>query len=118
MAGGAVLGNETNVSVSITGQIDPSLAQSVNSAGQTLEGLEESADGAGSSLGGLEESTDSAGQGADGFSDSMGQAGGAVDNFAQIMVATAILDKLGELYEGLMDCSAAAGEYETSLKKS
>ena len=50
MAGGAVLGNETNVSVSITGQIDPSLAQSVNSAGQTLEGLEESADGAGSSL--------------------------------------------------------------------
>lgn len=117
MAGGAVLGNETNVSVSITGQIDPSLAQSVNSAGQTLEDLEESADDAGSSLGGLEESTDSAGQGADGFSDSMGQAGGAVDNFAQIMVATAILDKLGEFYDRLMDCSAAAGKYETSLKK-
>ncbi len=53
----------------------------------------------------------------DGFSEEAGGAGDSLQNLAQAVAAAGILDKLDDIYDSFMECSAAAAEYETSLKK-
>ncbi len=108
---------ETSVGIKIEGQIDPSLEQSISSAKEKLGDLEKEAGSTSGGLEGLGDKTGKTSEKMDGFSDEAGSAGNALEDFTQVMAAAGVLQKLGDIYDGFMDCSAAAAEYEISLKK-
>ncbi len=108
---------ETSVDIKIEGQIDPSLEQSISSAKEKLGDLEKEAGSTSGGLEGLGDKTGKTSEKMDGFSDEAGSAGNALEDFTQVMAAAGVLQKLGDIYDGFMDCSAAAAEYEISLKK-
>lgn len=124
-------GKDTSVDITIAGQLDPSLEQSVKAAEQELKGLGSSGGKAKEKLDKLGGSTEKAkkgmeglGKGAEGakepmegFSEETKGVADSLEGLEQVIVAAGIGKALGELCEEFMECSAAASEYEKSLKK-
>lgn len=116
--------DDRKVEIKIAGVMDSSLRQSIESASRDLDGIAAAATGAdeilddisgtaydtGQSLGGMGSKADRAGKGVDGIN-------GALEDMGTVFVASKILESLEKAAGKFMECSEAASEYETALKK-
>lgn len=124
-------GKDTSVDITIAGQVDPSLEQSIKEAERELKGLggsggkaKEELDKLGGSTEKTQKGMEGLGKGADGAREPVEGLGeetkdtaDSLQDLEQVLVAAGIAEALHAIGDEFMECSEAAAGYEKSLKK-